>query len=344
MSTAKEYFKKLFSKFPSAVLVFDDESMPVAETGAETISTALLRQLPPSFDEAKKLCCEKEEGVSFSHSFGYQSVHAHLAPYPYGGRVYAVAFFEKPGPMGMSAKEHRRVLQNTQGLLNEQLNNIYGAAEIQGIDSKLFKLTGQSVRRILRMSRHLRQVMQEEEHDFYTVRANLSSFAFACASSVQQFLPEAPLFAAESAEVLAADIMPEDSEQVFYALVSNGLRFCQTQVRVWAERKDGEVCIVVEDDGSGVVDPERILEMGNSASDRNGKTGLGCSLALCARLMARQNGRLEYTRWNDKTRFIMVFPAASDVQGGRMAEWKAEPTEDLLSQARIEMSDVYEGF
>ena len=342
MNTAKEYFEDLFSRYPSVVAVYAEGDTPIVVTGQESVSPGLFKKISFCLSEAKECCRTERKCVSVSCKQSLLKTQLSFVPYPFQDKIYAVGFLQGYCSSVADPEKLRNFVQNTTGILNEQLNNIYGVAELQGLESSHYKRSGRSVRQILRMAHRFRQIMGEELA-FYTVRANLSSFALACTRAVQHFMPEAPLTVEKNSEVLLAELMPEDAEQVFYTLLSNALRFCKSQVTVRTEQDEESVCIVVEDDGNGAVDPNRIFELGNSTPDRYGKVGLGCSLALAKQLMERQNGRVEYHRTNGKTCFKMVFPAIHEVRKGRLAEWKTEPAEDLLSQVRVEMSDVYDG-
>lgn len=81
----------------------------------------------------------------------------------------------------------------------------------------------------------------------------------------------------------------------------------------WKQEHDGQICLVVEDDGPGIPAQhinhltERFYRVDKGRSRDKGGTGLG--LAIVKHVMLNHDGKLEITSRPGKTRFKACFPA-----------------------------------
>lgn len=111
---------------------------------------------------------------------------------------------------------------------------------------------------------------------------------------------------------------PERTLQVLNELVSNAIKFSppETVIRLGTQpAEDGEVCLVIEDQGRGVAPEklERIFDrfQQGDASDSRAMGGTGLGLALCRSIVEQHGGRI----WAESTpgkgsRFLFTLPVA----------------------------------
>ena len=116
-------------------------------------------------------------------------------------------------------------------------------------------------------------------------------------------------FSLESARVLAEPMMIQRAVQ---NLFSNALRFAATCISVTVARREGLVCIVVEDDGEGLPDEEdyqRVWELGRRFHGVRSNTGLG--LAVTRQLIQALGGSVRARRSeHGGARFELWLPQA----------------------------------
>jgi signal transduction histidine kinase len=103
-------------------------------------------------------------------------------------------------------------------------------------------------------------------------------------------------------------------ERLLAPLVENGCRHAERTVRVGVRRSDGEVRLLVEDDGPGVDASirERVFEAGVRGTEADGdRIGAGLGLALARRLARALDGDVEYEVPNGGpgARFRVKLPA-----------------------------------
>ncbi|MBQ6824537.1 MAG: ATP-binding protein [Clostridia bacterium] len=340
------FFKQLLCRSSRPVLVLDgehpiyySESMrQLLEQDRGKDSFRLVSLLAPALETAMREHAAGETQVNLAGQIYSVSV----LPYPHEERVYCIVTLQKE-PTPLPNREQLVVLrENLKGKLNQYLDQIYGMAELQGMDSEVYQEVSLGVLRIMRLSDHFFRLFGEEETAFhYLVPVDVSAFARSCIEASKKVLPGIPVqFSAEEEKVFAR-MMPEELEQVFSVLLSNALRFCNQRVTVNVGRKGGKVFLAVIDDGPGLIDPNRMLEWGYTTPDCHGQTGLGISLALAKKLLEHQYADLEYERLGGQTVFRILLEETADPELGRLAEWKVEDQNNHLSRMRIELSDYY---
>ena len=102
--------------------------------------------------------------------------------------------------------------------------------------------------------------------------------------------------------------------QVLRNLVSNAMRYGGDAITVAMEDDDGEVRVVVADDGGGVrpEDRERIFEPYQRSNPAAGLTAsIGVGLTVARRLARLMDGDLRYEYAGGVSRFVFALPAAS---------------------------------
>jgi len=124
-------------------------------------------------------------------------------------------------------------------------------------------------------------------------------------------------YSLEPARVLAEPMMIQRAVQ---NLFSNALRFAEARIVVTVARRDGLVCIVVEDDGEGLSDEEdyqRAWELGRRFHGDRSNTGLGLAVtrqliqALGGSVRARksEHGGARFELWLPEARADGADPA-----------------------------------
>jgi K+-sensing histidine kinase KdpD len=98
---------------------------------------------------------------------------------------------------------------------------------------------------------------------------------------------------------------------IIRTLLSNANKHGGPSTRVIAGETEGKVKILVEDDGPGVKDPERLftgfVNEGREAL-LSGSVGIGLAVAQMTAL--NMNGKIEYLRKEDRTYFVLTLPNA----------------------------------
>lgn len=95
-------------------------------------------------------------------------------------------------------------------------------------------------------------------------------------------------------------------------VLDNAVRYAHSQVWIEAERVDGQVGVMVRDDGPGV-DPDvaqYVFEPGYRGDPGDGHDGAGLGLALARRLVLATGGQLESIPASDGGRFLLCLPSA----------------------------------
>ncbi|MBQ8894699.1 MAG: HAMP domain-containing histidine kinase [Clostridia bacterium] len=350
MKTAKEFFAGLYCHSPVPVIVFGEDGIqPICTAGP---LEALMKRLflnstdllfPPELWRAAPGCLDSFIGFTVSKKFFAATLLFSSIAYPYNGEVYlVVTVLEDRGPEH-DEKGLYKILQNCRGKLNTYLDMIYGHAELLGAKHRSFGPISTGVRRIMRMSDHLERLLEGDDPEHYQVPIDAGAFTANCIAAAKEILPDAAITVEPYDEKMFVSIMPENTELVLTAMLSNGLRYCKSEVVVRVSRReDGKVLITVQDDGAGMVDPDRLSEWGYRVADSQGVEGLGFSLVVARKLLARQGATLEYERKGAHTLFHIIMDEVKDPRIGRLAEWKPESQLNRLSQMRIELSDYYD--
>lgn len=99
-------------------------------------------------------------------------------------------------------------------------------------------------------------------------------------------------------------------EQVVTNLLTNAYRYGGPHVRIEGRREDGQVVLVVADDGPGVPDEllGEMFEPFTRGPDASHVGGSGIGLALSRRLVETFGGRLDHEAGQPGARFVARFP------------------------------------
>ena len=103
--------------------------------------------------------------------------------------------------------------------------------------------------------------------------------------------------------------------QVLRNLLSNALRYGGESIKVELDSHNGQVCVVVSDDGRGIPpdEQERVFEPYHRAQPEDGLTAaIGVGLTVARRLARLMEGNLTYARVDGLSRFTFVLPAMPD--------------------------------
>jgi signal transduction histidine kinase len=106
---------------------------------------------------------------------------------------------------------------------------------------------------------------------------------------------------------------PQKLTQVLVNLVRNALHATKSgdRVRVWAERRDGGVALVVEDDGPGV-SPEVRERLFQPFTSTKGDQGFGLGLYMSRLIVLSHRGTITLVDRPHGARFDVVIPGAAD--------------------------------
>ena len=105
------------------------------------------------------------------------------------------------------------------------------------------------------------------------------------------------------------------AERVLQPVIENACRYARTWARVTVTRRDSTILYLIEDDGPGVLAPEReaIFEpgvRGSAGQNDSGSAGAGLGLALSRRLARTAAGDVVVEPGGDGGRFLVALPAA----------------------------------
>lgn len=345
MSGAKEFFAGLYQESPKPVLVLDEKerliySSKAAELLAARLGIKQMEEIPtPAVLREGKRCLRYYRGASVPELISDYSLLFFLTPYPYNEDLYLVVTVEEKNTTGANDQDVLHVLRNSQGKLNSYLNGIYAQAQILGLDSREGRALGDDVRRILRLSNHLYQLLDREDVHHYMVPVNAGRFAANCVATANDIDSNAQILMRPFESDIFVRMMPEEAELVLSTLISNAMRFRRSLAMVSVTRRDGRVYITVTDDGPGVQDPELLFTWGYRTPDKYGMKGLGTGLVMAKKLLELQGASLEYERAGNETMFHMIMNEEPISANGRLAEWHPETLENSLSQMQIELSD-----
>lgn len=118
----------------------------------------------------------------------------------------------------------------------------------------------------------------------------------------------------------AAQVEPQDFDEVVGNLLDNACKWARTRVSVTAEDRDRQVRIMVEDDGPGLpaAERERVFERGRKLDEAAPGTGLG--LAIVQDIVAAYHGsvRLE-TAASGGLRVVLCMPRLGEARPVRLS-------------------------
>ena len=95
-------------------------------------------------------------------------------------------------------------------------------------------------------------------------------------------------------DTLQARIDEGDAMELFGNLLDNACKWARSRVRVEAERREGGLLLVVEDDGPGIADPARLLGRGQRGDETTPGHGIG--LAIVRDIALAYRGELRIGR------------------------------------------------
>lgn len=111
----------------------------------------------------------------------------------------------------------------------------------------------------------------------------------------------------------SAEVDSSVLEQVLVNLIGNVGKYAATGnfINIKARKKDGQVSIIVQDDGSGIPKHMRgsVFKPFSRGDDRltEGVSGIGIGLTLCVNLMEAHGGKLELRDSDNGTCFEVIF-------------------------------------
>ena len=292
-----------------------------------------------SVEREWELCVRYTRGASAIARFGDEVVVLHILPQYYQSDLFMVLRAEERGHLPEEEKM-LALVRNSGAKLRSYLNGIYGTAQLLGKDEGRGQELAVAVRRILRMNDHISRLLDGEDVQQYVVPMNISRFVSELGRAISELNPDIPLHLMPGPPDVYVAMMPEDMEIVMSNLISNAYRFGASRILLQLERSENRVDLIVADDGPGVQDADRLFEWGYRTRDVKGELGLGYALALAKQLLEQQGAVIAHERVEDMTRFIVSFEEIEITPGTKLAEWRAEPPENSLSQVRIELSDI----
>lgn len=345
MASAEALFSGFYSTSTQPVFVFDEQSRPIYRNDAATALMVRLRlhseteMRTASVEREWETCVRYTRGASAIARFGEEVVALHILPQYYQNDLYMV----------LRAEEHTRLpeeekllalVRNSGAKLRSYLNGVYGTAQMLGKDEGHGRDLAAAVRKILRMNEHLSRLMDRENTQQYVVPMNLSRFVSEFGRAVSELNPDIPLYLPPTPPDIYVVMMPEDMEIVLSNLISNAYRFGASRILLQVERIGARIDLTVADDGLGVKEADRLFEWGYRTRDVKGELGLGYALPLVRQLLEQQGAVITHQRVDGMTRFTVSFEEIEVTPGTKLAEWRAEPISNSLSQVRIELSDI----
>lgn len=334
----RDYFAAIYRDAVCPIAVIDEKMQIVFENPAFVMlgigeNTAFFNELRPKAEE----CLKKGQGATIPVLYEEGSISMMLVPCVYEG-VFYLALHPQREAASMEQQGAIRVLRNSHDRLLSYLNELYGSAQTLGLESGEGKRIGIGVRKILRMANHLYQLLDREGKYEYRVPVNVGEFLNVY---IEQFnrVAERSVLLAPHMKDLYGRMMPDDMETVLSILLSNACRFGGEDIQVSLYGTEEHVMITVWDSGDGAAEPDRLFEWGYRTPDKKGSKGLGYSLPLARALLQEQGAAIRYCRKNEGTAFEITL-LREQMEGGSLAEWKAEESNNSLSQLLIELSDL----
>ena len=342
MGSATDFFVELYNGSIHAVLVLDPQQNCIYKTPAmeELLSVLYVDEkalLTAGVLRQAKSCQTDLHSDVLPAMVGNCMLELSLLPYPYEGSTYLLLqAHRKETPL--EQQELLTLLRNAQGKMSGYLNEIYGT--VQGKDGDLHQEIAGSVRRILRLTSRLYELLDGAGKLRTRAPMNLADFLNKYIRTYNEIDSRIRVTLNCAHTWLCAKVMPEDMEMALSALISNALRFGGPQIQVVATQTDDTVKISVLDSGAGVQEPERLYQIGYRTPDPRGVVGLGMSLAMAKKVLELQGATLQYIRSNGVTEFCITFKAYEMEEGEQLASWSEEDAKESLSLLRIEMSDI----
>ncbi len=334
----RDHFAAIYQDAICPIAVVDEKMQIVYENSAYEMlgigeKTAFFKELSPKAEE----CIKKGQGATIPVSYEEGSIAVMLVPCVYEGASY-LALHPQQQAASIKQQEVARVLRNSHDRMLSYLNELYGSAQTLGLESGEGKRVSIGVRKILRMANHLYQLLDREGKYDYRVPVNAGEFL---SVYIEQFnrVAERSVLLAPHMKELYCRMMPDDMETVLGILLSNACRFGGEDIQVSLHADEEHVFITVWDSGDGAAEPDRLFEWGYRTPDKKGSKGLGYSLPLAKALLKEQGAAIHYCRKNEGTAFEITL-LREQMESGSLAEWKAEESNNSLSQLLIELSDL----
>ncbi len=180
-------------------------------------------------------------------------------------------------------------------------------------------IIGAEGRRLERLVRDLLDLARLDAHQF-SLSPRACDATEVVRDAVEAFEPQAHelgiALKIASGGVLAVDLDPERLAQIAANLVENALKYATSKVEVYAApQTDGQIAIVVIDDGPGVppTQMDRVFERLYTVREAPGRAvGTGLGLAIVRELAAAMGGRARVEAApGGGTRFVVSLPVRS---------------------------------
>lgn len=328
MQTARIFFESIYGELPKATFIYNKDMVAVWQNAAAdsyAVPTALIEAEGRTALENMRGCAISKENVLYS-----------LIPQEMSGERYLAVQAERDRSKDQQVA--KLALRHTSAKLNYYLNDIYGSAQMLGMESGEGAIIATAVRRILRMRDHLHQLFDSELEIDYPAPLHTESYLQEYVRAVRELKSDLDLEIEAVDPHLYMQVVPQNMELILSVLVSNAQRFGDGKIALRARKDEGRACIEVLSGGEEIAEPSRVFEWCYRTTDKNGATGLGFALPSAKRLVEMQGGTIEYQRVDGRNCFRILLPfAASETL---LAEWSSDSKENSLAPLRIELSDI----
>ncbi len=345
MLSVTDYFAELYNGSVYAVAVLDQQQAciyqtPPMEDQLSCLGISLDELLTEGVLRAARVCLDERRSDALALRIANQALELSLLPYPYEQKNYLILQLRKQ-EVPAEQKDLMEMLHSAQQKMSSYLNEIFGAVQSTGVDTQPGKDVATGVRRILRMTNRLYELIDGSGKLRTRVPMNLADFLNKYVRACNEIDNRLRIVLDCQSTFLCAKVFPEDMEMAVSSLVSNAFRFGNGQIIITVRRQEDRIVLSVTDDGPGVQCPEKLYDVGYRTADKNGAFGLGLSLAMAKKILEMQGATLHYKRSNDTTWFSMSFQAYEpQLPQEQLANWSEAEAKSSLSLLRVEMSDI----
>lgn len=231
-----------------------------------------------------------------------------VEPIQASGEVKEVAqsVYDMANELQRYISTQRTFFQNASHELKTPLMTIQGYAE--GIKEKIFEAEEEEkgleviVSEVNRLKKIINEMillakLESEEISYHQEKIALTDL-------INKVMERALPIATEKGVTLQQQVEEQlyligDEERILRALLNltfNGVRHGQRQLLITAQESNGQVQIIIEDDGEGISDELMPHIFHRFVKGKNGETGLG--LAIARAIIEQSNGKIEASRSN----------------------------------------------